>query len=517
MRFGGAQKGISMSTVPPGPPDNPQDGTRKPDPSNPGHFLPPEPGTPEWDQDLARQARKREWAAAEEKKRVETDPAYRAMREDADDRLTRKEIARQKEREEAAYAGMDAQKAVEVVRIVARREAEKMDRELKEAKKPPVVRHNGTWLNLYQPPPLVFMCPGMIPEGVAILAGKPKGGKSWLVLSLGLAAASGQWMLGMVPAPGAVRPSPRPVLYLALEDSDRRIKDRCRQLGYVKVPELFSYVTQADTTQALNEALAFLTEHKGKRPVIIIDTWGKVAPPAQRGETAYAADYRAGGYLKYLAAQDPGATILVNHHVRKEAAADWIDSLSGTFGIAGSADTLILLTRDGHGGRLRGKGRDVEDYDLALAGFPDWELDGGSLEEAASRAQASADRQNLGDRSTKILSLVEVNGSILTAEVALALGITADQASVYLGRLAKSGKIKSTGRGHWSVGSVRNPGTGPAPYVPPVGSVGGVSSWEVDPNIPTEQTGDTRRRVREDEQEWARMWAVADKRELERG
>lgn len=400
-------------------------------------------------------------------------------------------------------------------RKMADRAAERKIRELTQAKKPPVVRHNGAWLNGYKPPPLVFMCPGMIPEGVAILAGKPKGGKSWLVLSLGLSAASGTAMLGAT-MPGC--PPARPVLYLALEDSDRRIKDRCRQLGYAVVPELFEYVTQADTTQALNEALAFLREHAGEHPVVIIDTWGKVAPPAQRGETAYAADYRAGGYLKYLAAQDPGATILVNHHVRKESAADWIDSLSGTFGIAGSADTLILLTRDGHGGRLRGKGRDVEDYDLALAGFPDWELDGGSLEEAASRAQAASDREHLGDRSTKVLNMIETRGSVLTAEVALALGITADQASTYLGRLAKSGKIQSTGRGHWSVGSVGsvgNPGSDRVPLVPTVGSVG---SQEVDPNTPTEPSGDTRRRAREatwflnpdGSENWAAMWAVRD-------
>jgi len=60
--------------------------------------------------------------------------------------------------------------------------------------------------------------PGIIPEGVTLLGGAPKIGKSWLALGLSLAIASGGKALGSVEVePGAV-------LYLALEDTGRRLQ-----------------------------------------------------------------------------------------------------------------------------------------------------------------------------------------------------------------------------------------------------------------------------------------------------
>jgi RecA-family ATPase len=66
-------------------------------------------------------------------------------------------------------------------------------------------------------PPLSWTVPGLLPEGFGILAAAPKIGKSWLVLSLGLAVAMGTPFLG-VPV------EQRPVLYLALEDGKRRLQ-----------------------------------------------------------------------------------------------------------------------------------------------------------------------------------------------------------------------------------------------------------------------------------------------------
>ena len=59
---------------------------------------------------------------------------------------------------------------------------------------------------------------GMVPEGVALLAGKPKLGKSWLALGLCVAVASG----GV--AFGNVRVEKGSALYLALEDNERRLQ-----------------------------------------------------------------------------------------------------------------------------------------------------------------------------------------------------------------------------------------------------------------------------------------------------
>ena len=82
---------------------------------------------------------------------------------------------------------------------------------------------DGAWLDRQEFPPLAYAVPGLVPEGSVLLVGPPKIGKSWLVLTIALAAASGGKALGLdIPK--------RPVLYLALEDGDRRLQDRCRRL-----------------------------------------------------------------------------------------------------------------------------------------------------------------------------------------------------------------------------------------------------------------------------------------------
>lgn len=73
-------------------------------------------------------------------------------------------------------------------------------------------------------PPVRWGVPGVLPEGVTLFAGKPKLGKSWLTLGLGVAIASGGVALGKV------RVEQGPCLYLALEDNRRRLQKRLNKL-----------------------------------------------------------------------------------------------------------------------------------------------------------------------------------------------------------------------------------------------------------------------------------------------
>ncbi len=59
-------------------------------------------------------------------------------------------------------------------------------------------------------PPVRWAVPGIVPEGVSILAGKPKMGKGWLVLSIQAAVSGGGVALGKVPVERGA------CLYLAL-------------------------------------------------------------------------------------------------------------------------------------------------------------------------------------------------------------------------------------------------------------------------------------------------------------
>ena len=152
------------------------------------------------------------------------------------------------------------------------------------------------------------------------------------------------------------------MLYLALEDGDRRLQARCRHLlaDGEPIPDRFRYVLAVPPGQVLAVIADALGRHPDT-PLIVLDTLGRIMPLPLQGETTYQRDYRVAVALKRIADEHPGLTIIVIHHTRKAFADDFIDSISGTHGLAGAADTIITLTRGrGKGeGILRVTGRDV--------------------------------------------------------------------------------------------------------------------------------------------------------------
>ena len=88
--------------------------------------------------------------------------------------------------------------------------------------------------------PVRYIVPGYIAEGCTLLAGRPKLGKSWLMLEIALAVAQGDTCLG------GILCEQGNVLYLALEDNERRLKDRIgKVLGQANGwPKELQYVTE---------------------------------------------------------------------------------------------------------------------------------------------------------------------------------------------------------------------------------------------------------------------------------
>jgi len=299
-------------------------------------------------------------------------------------------------------------------------------------------------------PPLAYTVPGLIPEGSGLLVGPPKIGKSWFVLTVGLAAAVGGKALSIaVPK--------RPVFYLALEDGDRRLQDRCRKLlRGDPIPREFEYLITVEGS-VIDTIATWLDRQHDAPPLVILDTLGKVMPPAAQGETSYGRDYRVGTTLKRLADQHPGMTLLTNHHDRKAAADDFVDSVSGTHGLAGAADTVIVLTRarQATSGLLKVTGRDVPEGEYAVTvadGFA-WDLDGADLEEAAASARETRLTGGVSDRSAEIIAFVAANPpNVRAGEVEDKFGPDARR---YLKRLADSGRLRRLSRGvYTSVPSV---------------------------------------------------------------
>jgi hypothetical protein len=309
----------------------------------------------------------------------------------------------------------------------------------------------GSWLDAQDFPPLNYAVPGIVPEGLTVLAGAPKVGKSWIVLDWLLAVAAGDGRaLG-----GIELDAPRDVLYMALEDGDRRMQARCRKLlanEYRRddpIPPRFQYLTTVYPGQLKATIAAWLEVYESG--LVVVDTLGRALPPAFSGEAPYSRDYRIMSELKAIADAWPGCSLLMSHHDRKAIAADFVESVSGTNGIAGGADTVLVLTRDRNqpDGLLQITGRDVSEGAYALtfdAGI--WTLDGGSLETAAKAAATRRATSGLADRSRDIIEVLTSSELPMTpADVAAELDIDNDTAGKYLRRLAGAGRLQKVGRG----------------------------------------------------------------------
>src|SRR5262249_7794817 len=139
----------------------------------------------------------------------------------------------------------------------------------------------------------------VIPEGLTVLAGKPKLGKSWLALNLALAVAQGGIALGKINVTKAG------VLYLALEDTKRRLQARVRKIlskTQQKAPERLHLTTSwgMPGQDRLKLLSLWLEEHPETR-LVIIDTWAKFRPGRIRGSDLYEEDYAHASQLKDLA------------------------------------------------------------------------------------------------------------------------------------------------------------------------------------------------------------------------
>lgn len=203
--------------------------------------------------------------------------------------------------------------------------------------------------------------PGLVPEGLALLVGGPKIGKSWLALNLAVAIASGERVMSKVDVAAG------DVLYLALEDPPRRLQRRLATvLGDHAAPARLTLDTAAGRGQAATAHVRMWLENHPDARLVVIDVLAKVRP-TNDGDDRYAADYRTGSAFKELA-DEYGVAVLVVHHTRKMRGDDFVDDISGTNGLAGAADTICLLrrARTEADAILSITGRDVDEAEHAL-------------------------------------------------------------------------------------------------------------------------------------------------------
>lgn len=187
-------------------------------------------------------------------------------------------------------------------------------------------------------PPTKWIIPGLLPAGLALFAGPSKAGKSWLTLWLCLQVAQGKPVWGR-------EIEPRTVLYLSLEDTLNRLQDRLfRLVGSEDTPEKLILQTECQSIgQGLEEQIVDFVHNYPDTGLVVIDTLQKVRSCDQSG-SMYASDYKDVSALKSLA-DKYGICILLIHHLRKQAASDPFDQISGSNGLMGAADTTWVMQR----------------------------------------------------------------------------------------------------------------------------------------------------------------------------
>jgi hypothetical protein len=279
--------------------------------------------------------------------------------------------------------------------------------------------------------------PGVVCEGVTLLAGQPKVGKSWLSLNLAVAVASGGIALGKVNVDEG------DVLYLALEDTPRRLASRLRKvLGDELPPGRLSFDTAWPAlTDGGSERLdRWFSDHPGAR-LVVVDVFARIRGRAPDQQTsAYDADYLAMGALKTLADKH-GVAVIVVHHTRKAASEDFLNEVSGTNGLAGSADAVLVLKRmrGSADAELHVTGRDVDESAYALSFAADvgiWTmLDGPAAD------------YTLGDTRRRILDYIREHESATPKQLAEALTISHATAKQTCWRMSKDGQLDTDGQG----------------------------------------------------------------------
>lgn len=227
-------------------------------------------------------------------------------------------------------------------------------------KKEKIKTIDGQTLLDMQLPKIRFVVDSLLPQGLHILAGAAKTGKSWLLLLLSLRVAQGKPFWNLQTEKGTV-------LSLCLEDSLNRIQQRLMDLTEEAPDNLHFATLSKSLSDGLCEQIEeFITEHPDTN-LVIIDTLQKVRENS--GESnLYATDYKDIGLLKNLADKYRIAVVVVQH-LRKQFDSDPHNMVTGSTGLLGAADGSYVLKCENVGdkdAKLYIKGRDVEEQILNI-------------------------------------------------------------------------------------------------------------------------------------------------------
>lgn len=281
--------------------------------------------------------------------------------------------------------------------------------------------------------PVQWAVHGILPQGVTILSGSPKTGKSFMAYQMCIAVASGRPLWE-----GRAPEVQGDALYLDLEGTERRLQDRLTtQLTAFPGADVsrLHYATEWERADAgVTQLRKYMTEFPHTR-LIVIDTISAWRENEQGRTSAYAHDYMVGETIKPLVRDYDVAVVLVAHN-RKAHSEDWMQSVSGTQGLTGSVDGVLSLerVRGAADAALHIDGRDIKDpADLALR------FEGGRWRYVGSVADVQRSQER-----TAVLQAIRASGGAATKnEIRAHMPEKSDGAvKTMLSKMIKSGEVK---------------------------------------------------------------------------
>ncbi len=288
-----------------------------------------------------------------------------------------------------------------------------------------------------------WIVPDILPEGFCILAGNPKLGKSWLALNVCLAVASGGVALG------TVKVEQGDVLYMGLEDTQRRLQSRLRKmLQHDSAPPRLQIATDWARLDegGIQKLAAWLESHPEAR-LIVIDTLQKIKQAGRMAGNIYGEDYASVGAVKALADKFGVAIVAVHHRRKGLGGEDDLEAVSGSYGLTGAADSILSLKRERgrQDATLSVTGRDVDEQELALK----WDADVGSWTVLGDAVEYKASNER-----TAVMDALRDAGRPMTVKEVheQGVGASADAVRMLVYRMVKDGVLYSTA-GKFSVKS----------------------------------------------------------------
>ena len=190
-----------------------------------------------------------------------------------------------------------------------------------------------------------------------------------------------------------------------------------------------------------------MDEQAGSPRLVILDTLASVKPI--RTQQGYTEDYESLAALHRLA-NDKGCRYSSAPYPQDEAE-DPVDTVSGTLGLAGCADSVLVLARSSQGTTLYVRGRDIEEAEHAV-----------SFDKAGCRSTILGNATEVhrsNERNSILAVLDEATDPMGPSDIAAAADMPVNNAKQLLHKMVTAGEVGKVGRGQYVHPSRVNPAT----------------------------------------------------------